>query len=442
MELLDLNDDCMMKILEYLTIAELSQVASTCTHLKRNARNVFYRCKRSSVVKLKADSPNGHGILHHFGDLITNISVLFDNHFCNKFSVSNTKLFNRMVNYCTGSIDVLIMTCAQDLNNEQINNGAKLFRKVRELRLYFCDNTCGQCLYDARELTKLIVQINYESNIFLSNKYPQLQSFELSDSLGTGAHVYFNCSELNTFLTNHKDLTEFIFHAHQNFNYSLLADMTELRRLDISYHYNEGSQDDFQTVAKFLNVESLKFTIIDPSLQLAYSSEIVEFLHGFSRSNTLTEFELDMHSFFECQCNRMIRTLMQFNNLQVVNLPYGNPCIDITHLRHSLRELHKPQKVIFPSAYSLMAGLIESGMNKLICCISCYSCTLQWDPFYQHLGGIYRVDNETLILSIYCQLHVSTKFNYQIFMKFIRHCNALTNGSTYFAPGKDAYMLT
>lgn len=140
LKLLDLNDDCLMAIFEYLTLDELADIASICTRFRSVARDVFSRRHKLNCleiyVKEHPQSMEGDlvhrrktaSIIRHFGDLLTKLKVNFD-----VDKSLNAFIYNMMVNYCTGMLERLELRNCMHLEPDKIIDPAALFRNVKEL---------------------------------------------------------------------------------------------------------------------------------------------------------------------------------------------------------------------------------------------------------------------------------------------------------------------
>lgn len=114
-QLLELNDHCLLQILENLYAAEdLSAVALTCTRLRAIARKV-YKCYRRDVVLHKdmthPTTQQFVGILRNFGDMITSITIALAENVPDEPNQTYTNLFNAMAKYCADTpIDSLFLS--------------------------------------------------------------------------------------------------------------------------------------------------------------------------------------------------------------------------------------------------------------------------------------------------------------------------------------------
>lgn len=104
--LVDIVDDCLIQIFHNLTVSDLSSAASACSRFKTIARVVFSRYKKSDIVEIDLNSVvrrrQAPAILHNFGDLMTNVKVIFWKK--NNPNLYNVSVYKLIVKYCTGTL--------------------------------------------------------------------------------------------------------------------------------------------------------------------------------------------------------------------------------------------------------------------------------------------------------------------------------------------------
>lgn len=151
--LVDLNDDCLFVILEFLDVDALTSIAATCNRLCTIARIVFQR--NTEFHRLKVfDVIDAHGAkaplfikthLKLFGRLIKTVSVDFSAHAEWQFPLDPRplipKIFTTLAAYCTGTLDELQLH-GIDLPPKLIRTTEPLFRHLKCLKLDLCDDKC------------------------------------------------------------------------------------------------------------------------------------------------------------------------------------------------------------------------------------------------------------------------------------------------------------
>lgn len=157
LNLLEIIDECLLKIFENLSVPELGVIASTCSRLKTIARDVFSRHHKLNCLEIGIHSTEHRqqaaAILRHFGDLLTKLKVTYSH--SSRDKASNTFLFNMMTMYCTKTLDRMELRHCYYLQSDDIVDAKALFRNVKELILEDSPRIHAPFLSDAKELTRL-----------------------------------------------------------------------------------------------------------------------------------------------------------------------------------------------------------------------------------------------------------------------------------------------
>lgn len=346
-QLLEMNDDCLLEILEYLTTTELATVASTCTRLRALARRIFKCNHQVAVFNHLTKPPNMQqfvSILRHFNDLVNSIVVKLEQdapETPDQIVETNqmyTNLFNAIIKYCSATrIDDLILSHVKNLIYDDISDAESLLRKVKKLALMHCDDIFGQYVNNSTELEILIVnhiRCHSTSNAILRNQFPRLKFlllFDYEDKSTEAGHTTITITEMNTFLSNHKELEELNLHLNQDCDYSLslIADMKLLKSLRL---FNTSSEDAFGVLASLSTLETLLLSSADVFLP----QMVVKFLNECASADTLEELSIQLFETSNCRCNEIKNALKRFNQLKSLDIGY-NIHIDITNLTTELQ---------------------------------------------------------------------------------------------------------
>lgn len=142
--ILDLNDDCLREVFEFLNLKELTAAADVCTRFRQNAVPSA-RKKSKNLVLSMGSSWHDLSQLRNFGAFITCVNV-YAGGICPKLREKIQKRFIELLNqYCTGeSIDLNIRQF--DITDEIALLLQSLLARVRKLEFYGC------------EISKLILQ--------------------------------------------------------------------------------------------------------------------------------------------------------------------------------------------------------------------------------------------------------------------------------------------
>lgn len=240
LNLLEINDDCLTDILSNLNYRELSDAASTCSRLLTIACRVFKSLHRHHPMYIDVDFWNSSDanycrqtvrMLQNFGELVTDLVLSFDNINAPQKSF-NTRFINAVTKHCTTPPKSLVLICCQNLQMRYLKDATGLFRNVRELRLYRCDEVIASFLSDAKQLTKLTLN-GFHASVaikFLTNDFPRLQSLVLAD-------ITPDCVDMdarfNHVLRRHKSLTEIAVNDCP-FNRNSICELPELKKLSIT----------------------------------------------------------------------------------------------------------------------------------------------------------------------------------------------------------------
>ncbi len=104
--LLDLNDDCLLKIFRILSLADVSRVAEVCHTFRDLATETFkYEWKNKTIRlsnKTKETKVESTAILRNFGTQIQKVQIVFDQHV-------NDTFFNLIIDKC--SVQLTMFQC-------------------------------------------------------------------------------------------------------------------------------------------------------------------------------------------------------------------------------------------------------------------------------------------------------------------------------------------
>lgn len=218
LNMLDLNDDCLLEIFKNLTDFELADIASTCSRFKTIACDLFsLRHHKSNGLEIDIrlgdhntdDKPTHRrqtaAILREFGELLSKLKITFGN--TDRAAPHNTIILNVIAKYCTKPLQQLELKYCNYLQPNENINARNLFRNVKELILDNSSAIESSVLSDAKQLCRLtLIWLPATLAVkFLSIDYPQLQSLTL--------HMHNQQLERNKvniiyFLKRHPNVTE------------------------------------------------------------------------------------------------------------------------------------------------------------------------------------------------------------------------------------------
>lgn len=334
LKLVDIAADCLLKIFEHLTIFELSDVASTCTRFNNIARENFQLYHKTISLDINAEAREQHGynrclarrrqingIFRNFGDLSTKLRVNFMNP-AKKFY--NTRVFNSMVMYCCGPLEVLELRNCKNLESEKTIDARALFRNVKKLILYRSTAVKGFFLSEATEMKTLSLTGYYSMEVaeLLHNDYPNLQSLTVAESFGPDQ------LQTNDNLKHHQNLVELELSSGCIYVLSLVRKSQRLRRLSV---WNCESW------------ETAPIVRLDNLIALKLSTDVggrlpMELLKRSMSSESLEE--LILSGYMDLGMD-LVTVLLSFSNMKRLSIPINGAIIydDLLSGFHRMGEL-------------------------------------------------------------------------------------------------------
>lgn len=112
LELAELNDDCLLNLMQCLTLNDLCSLASTCSHLKQLSQKVFTTKHRTLNLDSLIETEGGHftvpqvqRLLHNFGHLISSLTI-------NVRQIDDREKISKLIwllrKYCIGTLDEMV----------------------------------------------------------------------------------------------------------------------------------------------------------------------------------------------------------------------------------------------------------------------------------------------------------------------------------------------
>lgn len=188
--LVDLNDDCLIAILEFLDVGALTSIAATCNRMYTIARIVFRR--NTDFQRLNVfDIIEAHGAnapllikthLKLFGRLIKTVTIDFSADAEQQLTFNprqfQLKIITAIAACCTGTLDELHLHGVV-LQAKLIRTTEPLFRHLKCLKLDLCDDkSVSSILAIGLACTELDIHGRMDESD-LHNSYPNLERFTL-----------------------------------------------------------------------------------------------------------------------------------------------------------------------------------------------------------------------------------------------------------------------
>lgn len=250
-QFLDLNDECLQKIFDKVTIMDLCSLAETSTRLKAVANYNFTR--RYKNCNLRGVTANEtRRLLINFGSLISEIST--EDQEINKIGL--------IIRYCSGTLKSLTLWCYQ-INKKETIALKTLFLKLEKLVIYHFDCK-GAAAKDLFANCGLLVELSiydYFRDIgeILGNTFLNLEVFKCDPAIRN--------SDLHNFISRHKSLKSISFHCKDDRSplLPIIADNCKrLEKLKISTDGHENPEEYKTAVKSIGRFNSLrKLTVSD-----------------------------------------------------------------------------------------------------------------------------------------------------------------------------------
>lgn len=340
--LLNINDDCLLEIFKHLTFPELADISSICTRFQTIARKSFSLRLKSDPVcinvaprdlsydrYLKRRRQIG-AFLRNFGDILTNVKVNFWHTHTYTAKLCNTFVYNMMVKYCIGTLQRLELRNCEYLQPDKIIDSRALFRHVKELILFKSQAIIGCFLHDAKQLTRLKLQLFHFSDVnqILSNNYPRLQTLTLNQPQRRDRDDEI---DIIGFLKRHRYLNELEFVGGCGNDLSRIGKYRRLRKLTI---WNCPGCD-ILPIAQLNKLTTLK-------LSIGCGGESPRALLMASKSSqSLQELGLSGYSSYSRSVSMGLKAaLPRFTNLNQLSFNYNDVDDDLLRVLHRLESLH------------------------------------------------------------------------------------------------------
>lgn len=356
LNLLDINDDCLLEIFSNLSILELKNVASACSRFKTIARDVFLRRQKSNHLEMNlcvhsvAQRRHTAAILRHFGDMLTKVKVIFWDG--DKAHLYNTLAFNLMAKYCTGPLESLHLVDCKILQSDAITDGRMLFRDVKELYLDDAGAVEGSLLADTNELKSLELNLFSSTNVikYLSNDYPHLESLTLNNRQSDRSEI-----DIVPFLKRHPDLIELELSGGGKYDFSAISGYPCLKKLTIS----DCGNSNLLPIAQLNNLATLKLTI------MVGNGSAIGLLKTLKSSQSLEALELSgagLKRYSYGDRTELMATLLRFTNLKRLSFKSLEMDDDLSTCLHRARSL----RVLSIGGPRLFITITSGGLVDLV----------------------------------------------------------------------------
>lgn len=336
--ILQLNEDCLLQIMQYFSLIELCNVAETCQRLQNIAQYEFMRQKKCyAIPHIEVNFKDHPRILRNFGSLIDNATIIDFPGLPLSRRKRIVQSFYWLEKYCNTLQE---LTVVKDKDIVLPPSAKRLMVKLKKIKLYspISHEIVRNALLKCKNLVELNILMYDGPFIFTDHHFPHLR--ELSHRVRVNHDTEFH--QMKTFFQKHPNLialdTQFLTDGvAYTIDLSFIAYLVNLEKLGFILYGAE-----IIGINVFANLKKLKELSIDNSNDMSTDIEILESLAsidslvklelglseidhlitGIGRFKNLSELTISQHILppFHPQFNTNISGLAQLKNSPLTNL--------------------------------------------------------------------------------------------------------------------------
>lgn len=306
MQLLELNDKCLISILEKMSLVDLIVITTTCRRFRNLALLAFQLNKEFASV----DLPRLHRQLESTGEMKFYFKEFFTNFgsslkkvvWCRARNNQQTEIessltFQRMTVHCSNLEELRLRDFG--LSEQNAPSAKQLFSQLKKITLIHCFHWLS-LLAESSNCEELQIWGGPGSIHHLNFDLPKLKScqFRMSNMDST------TISCIEHFLLRHKNLTALDLDVAPTMNLSFLGELKSLQKLEVRMF--EELQPDQQT-----QLQNMK---IPKELCLGYN--VIAFLNSLTAPESLEQLKICAIQIDD----RFINALKRFPNLRLLTL--------------------------------------------------------------------------------------------------------------------------
>lgn len=283
MDILQLNDDCLLLICDYLELMDLLALKKTCSRFESISCEVFKRykildfdidpCEKKYLTMLDAKN-----ILMEIGSYIEHLFISRD-----RFLRPGVRILNLIPRYCPNLKDLDINDFA--LKAKTLKGFDELFKSLEGLSLTNCgiEDTIGKSLKLATKLKRLDLSMNSEITGKCLASVKNLKSLNLESCQNIQGKPF------TTFAAHNKTLESLNITCCGRLTTdaikSIVTNMTELKDLVCNNNYDSVDASTMALLGKLPNLKKIQFKING-------YSPIDQILQGLTEVNKLEHLDL------------------------------------------------------------------------------------------------------------------------------------------------------
>lgn len=203
--ILDLNDDCLIKILKNLTLIDLCATAETCKRLQTVAREAFQSKHKDYGIPTQGVKLRDHQrILKNFGDVVKKFTCITEMFGIGISGEQMKTAFKWAEQYCGAALESIDVISAGKIILPK--SAMRLMAKVKQIDFWapIADGHLHAVLLNCKELVELKLMTYNGPFHFPDHRFPQLRTLE--NRVRVNPRTDYNLIE--TFFKHHTALTE------------------------------------------------------------------------------------------------------------------------------------------------------------------------------------------------------------------------------------------
>lgn len=376
-EIINLNDDCLINIFRRLRTADLNAIASTCERFRENARVVFNLTQSTDLNVL--DQRIGVDLeinryLQNFGHFMR--SIILDLSYRGiRYFVRNEEIFRSIMMNCgNGQLETLrLIGIQQRMPSDLLVQSQYLFGQLRRVQLHMCANINEILDMVGDECTDLNVCCWKGSKEFFAHRYfPHLEKFSFRILMSCEDRKY-KIENLQPFIERHPDLKSIKFHVPVNFDIAIFQQFKQLEQLHLFEIRSSIDALISLTNLRRLLLESESIDIGN-FLNQSESTECMEnlsivkyrmgstFINGLNRFKNLRVLRLFHVRLFTYNNFNMLK---EFNQLRELHL---GSCYQIQweHLIAAIRKMPQLEQLTLLNMNNSLAAITLDRFNELV----------------------------------------------------------------------------
>lgn len=374
--ILDLSDDCLNYIFDYLNVKDVCAVSNVCNVMKNAAEYHFSQKYKNFKFNRYAPTEDVKNVLKCFGGVIESINLP------EYVSPHNNSTFETLSKY-------VVKYCRENLNDLQLNEFSlasvmshfKNLNSLKRLKLEHCESIVQGWEATSSGFAQLKELVLVESSDFLENGIilPVLEKFQLDCTYRTDQMFV-----LYEFIRNHKKLNTFLIESCRSISSHVFTVIAENMHNLHELEFNQPDGTAFNTPADFQrNILSLAELKELHKLKLHCNFQSITALMKRMSTNEIPIEHL--HLSFGLIDTEMIDAIAKIKGLKVLKLNQMDNLRD-EHLIKLAKELPQLKELHIKADRSISI----KGIQEVVCHAGELSCLKLQLPIFKLNQRIYE----------------------------------------------------